>query len=244
MIGPTLPRSAERKLNTARGGRKRGAAARAAGARKRCEKATTAIKKTPSRRVRNDSGADANSNPPAIAAGTPPSANQPTTFKSTSRRLNATRLKLPSSCATVRIGIASRMPKSTTSGGSSTAAPPKPATAASVDARNAPPPSSKRSAGESASGILLFVDEREHARVGEQMIFAPERPDLEAAEDADERKIAERPMDVRGIDVVQAVERPAARAAVEVKPERRRPAEAGGPPLEHLLQVLARPLRS
>src|SRR6185436_15321490 len=76
------------------------------------------------------------------ANGTAPSANHPTTGSSSSRRLNHTRLPLPTSCATVRIGIASRTPNIATSAGNSTAAPPNPATAASVLARSAAPPSS------------------------------------------------------------------------------------------------------
>src|ERR1051325_10940254 len=147
------------------------------------------------------------------------------------------------SCATVRSGIASRTPNSTTRNGSSTAAPPKPATDASSDPTKAPPARSSRSDGETASGILLFADEREHAGVGEQMIFLSQRADLETAEDADERKVAQHPVDERRIDVFQAVERAPARAAVEIHAEGRRlAAEALGLTLEHLLQVLARAL--
>ena len=91
MIGPMLPNSAERKLK---------AAPRIANPRSGTLSAlvlptwrwtTTAIRKIPSRRVRNESGAMAKSSPPMSAAGTPPSANQPTTGSSSSRRLNQLR---------------------------------------------------------------------------------------------------------------------------------------------------------
>src|SRR5512143_1288981 len=136
MSGPTLPINAERKLDAApiaaklrRGGR---------GGRERvCRQTTIRIRKAPNKRVSAASGARAKRSPPASASGTPPAANQPTTRRSSSRRLNQTRLPFPMSWATVRIGTASRTPNTKTRTGRRTAAPPKPVTAASVDATNA-----------------------------------------------------------------------------------------------------------
>ena len=57
------------------------------------------------------------------------------------------------------------------------------------------------------------------------------------------RKVAERLADVSGIDAGNAVERAAARAAVEIKTESRLfPGEISHLPLQHLIQVVARAL--
>src|SRR5437870_3019839 len=142
MNGPTLPVSAEMKLNNAPSPANARAVGRHTGAPGRRRHRTMSRRKAPITRLRAPSGAVANSTPPASASGTAPKANQPTTGRATSRRLNHTRLPFPMSCATVRIGMASRTPNTATSAGRSTAAPPNPATAASVLARNAAPPSS------------------------------------------------------------------------------------------------------
>jgi len=82
-------------------------------------------------------GVAAKRKPPAIAAGTAPSANQATRPVSTSSRLKATRLPLPTNWATVRMTIASRGPATATSTGSRMIAPPNPATDARAEANTA-----------------------------------------------------------------------------------------------------------
>src|SRR5712691_607383 len=153
MSGPTLPTSAERKLNTAPMATKARTPGRHTGARGTWRHSTTPSRNAPTSRSSARSGAVANSTPPSRASGTAPSANHPTTGTATSRRLNHTRLPLPMSWATVRIGIASRTPNTATSGASSSAAPPNPATAASVLARSAAPPSNSHCA---ALPLIIF----------------------------------------------------------------------------------------
>src|SRR5512135_2544346 len=112
----------------------------------------------PRRRVRNGSGAEAKRKPPTSAAGTPVRANQPTTGKSSSLRLNQARLKFPNNWATVRMGIASRTPKAATRSGNKTAAPPKPATAAKTEPTKAAPASRIRFATDMKESIPRAAD--------------------------------------------------------------------------------------
>src|SRR5438552_3901776 len=160
MNGPTLPVSAEMKLNNAPSPANARAVGRHTGAPGRRRHRTMSRRKAPITRLRAPSGAVANSTPPASASGTAPKANHPTTGRATSRRLNHTRLPFPMSCATVRIGIASRTPNTATSAGRSTAAPPNPATAASVLARYAAPPSSSHWVTSSFPQAMEFASNR------------------------------------------------------------------------------------
>src|ERR1044071_6301940 len=167
MIGPTLPSRAERKLNTAptiANARSGSRIVLAAPARRQT---TTPIGKPPRRRERNDNGAEAKRKPPRSAAGTPVRANQPTTGRSSSLRLNQALLKFPNNCATVRIGIASRTPKAATSSGNRMAAPANPATAANKEPTKAAPASRIRFATdmndpyhERPAGIVSTATER------------------------------------------------------------------------------------
>lgn len=136
MIGPTLPRRAERKLDPAPIPAKAGVGNDRTTRGLNRRHTTISRRNAPSRRVSFVKGADANKYPPSSAIGTPPRANQPTTRQFSSRRLNQTRLPFPKSCAMVRIGTADRIPKNAISTGSSKAAPPNPVTAAKVEAIN------------------------------------------------------------------------------------------------------------
>src|ERR1700675_181076 len=73
------------------------------------------------------------------------------------------------------------------------------------------------------------------------MILSFQRAELEAAEKTNQRELAERLADIRRVDAVHAVERAAARAAIEIQSQRRRfSAETFGLPRQHLAQIFAR----
>lgn len=136
-MGPTLPSNAERKVAPAPIAAKLCRGGRLGLCLRRCLQTTVNRRNRPNSRVRGARGAVAKTYPPIKPRGTAPIVNQPTTAQLSSRRLNHTRDPFPMSWATVKMGIASRMPKKATSAGSSTAAPPKPEMAAIVAATKA-----------------------------------------------------------------------------------------------------------
>src|SRR2546427_10360675 len=98
----------------------------------------------------------------------------------------------------------------------------------------------REGAGELYAVRLPLSHERQDAGVREQPVPAAQRCDLGVPEKADDRQVAEGGGDEGRVDPGHAIERRAARRAVEIEAEARRSRGGGAEPPQHLLQVFPR----
>ena len=67
--------------------------------------------------------------------------------------------------------------------------------------------------------LTLLGNQRQHPRIGKKVVLASQRRKLITPECAEQRKVAQRLLNVGGIDAGHSIERVAARAAVKIEAE-------------------------